>query len=89
MMIVDRMLPKLDGLSIIRALRTAGNRTPVLILSSLGRVEERIKGLRLAPMITWQSPSNSGSCWPGLKALARRGNTPQAEQTCLAAGNWN
>jgi len=45
-MIVDRMLPELDGLSIIKTLRGAGNDTPVLILSALGEVDDRVKGLR-------------------------------------------
>jgi two-component system, OmpR family, response regulator len=45
-LIVDRMLPKLDGLSIIRTLRENGIKTPVLILSALADVDERVKGLR-------------------------------------------
>mgnify|MGYP003648771629 CR=1 FL=1 len=45
-LIVDRMLPKLDGLSIIAKLRETGHRTPVLILSALGQVDDRVKGLR-------------------------------------------
>ena len=45
-MIVDRMLPKLDGLSVIQQLRAADLKTPVLILSALSDVDERVKGLR-------------------------------------------
>ena len=45
-LIVDRMLPKLDGLAIVRQLRDAGIKTPVLILSALSDVDERVKGLR-------------------------------------------
>ncbi|HTN97480.1 MAG TPA: response regulator transcription factor [Nordella sp.] len=45
-LIVDRMLPKLDGLSIIQTLRAEGVAAPVLILSALGDVDERVKGLR-------------------------------------------
>jgi two-component system, OmpR family, response regulator len=45
-LIVDRMLPKLDGLSIIQTLRAEGLTAPVLILSALGDVDERVKGLR-------------------------------------------
>ncbi len=44
--VVDRMLPKLDGLSLIRGLRGSGNTTPVLILSALGAVDDRVKGLK-------------------------------------------
>jgi two-component system OmpR family response regulator len=44
--VIDRMLPKMDGLSIIRTLRGSGNLTSVLILSSLGDVDDRVTGLR-------------------------------------------
>jgi two-component system OmpR family response regulator len=46
LLIVDRMLPHLDGLSIIGLLRQKGDRTPVLILSALGTVDERVEGLK-------------------------------------------
>src|SRR6266568_4730745 len=45
-LIVDRMLPKRDGLTIIGALRAKGMETPALILSALGQVDDRVKGLR-------------------------------------------
>jgi two-component system OmpR family response regulator len=45
-LIVDRMLPGMDGLALIAALRAAEIRTPVLILSALGAVDDRVKGLR-------------------------------------------
>jgi len=45
-LIVDRMLPKRDGLSIIRMLRADGNLTPSLVLSALGEVDDRVEGLR-------------------------------------------
>ena len=45
-LIVDRMLPQRDGLSLIGALRASSNDTPVLILSALGQVDDRVKGLR-------------------------------------------
>ena len=44
--IVDRMLPELDGLSLVEALRKAGRTTPVLFLSALGQVQDRVKGLK-------------------------------------------
>lgn len=44
--ILDRMLPGLDGLTLLRDLRGAGDRTPALVLSALGDVDERIHGLR-------------------------------------------
>lgn len=45
-LIVDRMLPEMDGLTIIETLRGSGNKTPALILSALGEIEDRVKGLR-------------------------------------------
>jgi two-component system, OmpR family, response regulator len=45
-MIVDRLLPGMDGLTIIEALRQEGMRTPVLVLSALGAVDDRVRGLR-------------------------------------------
>jgi two-component system, OmpR family, response regulator len=45
-LIVDRMLPGLDGLSIIEALRNQQNRTPALVLSALGGIDDRVRGLR-------------------------------------------
>jgi two-component system OmpR family response regulator len=45
-LVVDRMLPKIDGLNVIKTLRGSGNLVPVLILSSLGDVDDRVMGLR-------------------------------------------
>jgi two-component system OmpR family response regulator len=45
-MIIDRMLPNVDGLTIIQTLRAAENKTPVLILSALSEVDDRVKGLK-------------------------------------------
>lgn len=46
LIILDRMLPQLDGLKLLAALRATGSQTPVLILSALSHVDERVKGLR-------------------------------------------
>ena len=43
--VLDRMLPGLDGLTVLRRLRAAGVRTPVLLLTALGRIEDRVDGL--------------------------------------------
>ncbi|HVB17373.1 MAG TPA: response regulator transcription factor [Stellaceae bacterium] len=45
LLIVDRMLPALDGLGLVKALRAAGNRTPVLFLTALGGIDDRVTGL--------------------------------------------
>lgn len=45
-LVIDRMLPKRDGLSLIRMLRADGMNTPILVLSALGEVDDRVEGLR-------------------------------------------
>ena len=44
--VLDRMLPKLDGLSLLKKVREQGDHTPALILSALGEVDDRVEGLR-------------------------------------------
>ena len=64
-LIIDRMLPKRDGLSIVAALRAKSIETPVLILSALGQVDDRIKGLRAGGADYLPNPIRSPSCWRG------------------------
>jgi len=71
-MIVDRMLPGLDGLSIIAALRAAKNQTPVLVLSALSDVEERVKGLRSGCDDYLSKPFAFSELLARLEALTRR-----------------
>src|SRR3954470_24965253 len=82
-MIVDRMVPKLDGLAIIQALRSSANKTPVLILSSLAKVEERIKGLKAGGDDYLTKPFEFGELMARIEALVRRGSAEQSEQTVL------
>jgi two-component system OmpR family response regulator len=44
-MVIDRMMPRMDGLALINALRNAGDYTPVVVLSALGEVDDRVRGL--------------------------------------------
>jgi len=83
--IADRMLPKLDGLAIIQALRTSNNKTPVLILSSLSNVEERIKGLKAGGDDYMTKPFSFAELLARIEALLRR-NTIESEHTVLTAG---
>jgi two-component system, OmpR family, response regulator len=46
LLIVDRMLPQMDGLAVITALRAAGKQTPVIVLSALGQLDDRVRGLK-------------------------------------------
>jgi two-component system OmpR family response regulator len=71
-LIVDRMLPKRDGLSIIRMLRADGNQTPVLVLSALGEVDDRVAGLRAGGDDYLVKPCAFSELLARLEALARR-----------------
>ena len=71
-LVVDRMLPKRDGLSVIGSLRDKGNRTPVLILSALGQVDDRIKGLRAGGDDYLPKPYSFAELLARVEALLRR-----------------
>lgn len=85
-MIVDRMLPGLDGLSLVRALRAAHNSTPVLFLTSLGGVDDRIEGLNAGGDDYLVKPFAFGELSARVAALARRPQMKEAE-TVLGAGD--
>ncbi len=71
-LIVDRMLPKRDGLSVITALRNDGIETPVLILSALGQVDDRVKGLRAGGDDYLSKPYSFSELLARVEALSRR-----------------
>jgi two-component system OmpR family response regulator len=80
--VMDRMLPgNIDGLGIIEALRKAGNRTPILILSALDAVDERIKGLRAGGDDYLTKPFAFGELLARVDALGRRRSGGDAERT--------
>jgi two-component system OmpR family response regulator len=85
-LVVDRMLPKRDGLSLIGALREKGNRTPVLILSALGQVDDRIKGLRAGGDDYLPKPYSFTELLARTEVLARRRGARQ-EETVLRVGD--
>jgi two-component system, OmpR family, response regulator len=72
-LIVDRMLPKLDGLSIVKTLRGEGITTPVLILSALSDVDERVKGLRAGGDDYLAKPYAFAELLARVEGMARRG----------------
>ncbi|HUA87798.1 MAG TPA: response regulator transcription factor [Steroidobacteraceae bacterium] len=79
--VMDRMLPgNIDGLGIIEALRKSGNRTPILILSALNDVDERIKGLKSGGDDYLTKPFALGELLARLDALARRAADNGAER---------
>jgi two-component system OmpR family response regulator len=71
-LIIDRMLPKLDGLSVIGGLRAKGVETPVLILSALGQVDDRVKGLRAGGDDYLPKPYSFSELRARVAVLARR-----------------
>lgn len=81
-LIVDRMLPGLDGLSIVRALRAAHISVPVLILSALAHVDERVTGLRAGGDDYLTKPVAFSELLARLEALLRR-PPMMAQQTAL------
>lgn len=85
-LIVDRMLPGLDGLSLVKALRGAGSTTPVLFLTALGAVDDRIDGLNAGGDDYLVKPFAFGELSARVSALGRR---PQAieQETVLQAGD--
>src|ERR1700759_687448 len=79
-LIVDRMLPKRDGLSIISALRGKSIETPVLILSALGQVDDRVKGLRAGGDDYLAKPYAFSELLARVEVLARRRVGPGEER---------
>ena len=85
--VVDRMLPKMDGLSLITALRAQGNETPVLILSALGQVDDRVKGLRAGGDDYLAKPYAFSELLARMEALARRRPKGAPEETSYRVGD--
>lgn len=84
---LDRMLPVVDGLTILTTMRSVGVRTPVLMLSALGDVDERIRGLRAGGDDYLTKPFDSGELSARIEVLLRRrqaSGVPQ--QTLLKVG---
>jgi len=86
LIILDRMLPGLDGLSILKAVRAAGVQTPVLMLTAMSAVDERVRGLRAGADDYLVKPFSFEELHARAEALLRR---PQAarEETALVCGD--
>ena len=87
-LVVDRMLPKMDGLAIVRELRGTGNLTGVLILSSLGDIDDRVMGLRSGGDDYLVKPFAFVELLARVEALGKRASPTKSQQsTLLKAGN--
>ena len=84
--IVDRMLPHVDGLTIIQTLRASNNTTPVLILSALGDVDDRVKGLKAGGDDYLVKPFAFAELLARIEAVLRRQEST-ATQTRLKVGD--
>ena len=83
-LVVDRMLPGLDGLALIETLRRKGRRTPVLILSALAQVDDRVKGLRAGGDDYLTKPFAFSELLARLEALLRRAGDAAGGETRLS-----
>ena len=86
MMTIDRMLPGIDGIAIIKRLREGGVTTPALIISALGEVDDRVRGLRAGGDDYLVKPFASAELLARVEALARRSATV-AKETMLQVGD--
>jgi len=85
-LVVDRMLPGRDGLSIIAMLRAGGDTTPVLVLSALGEVDDRVAGLKAGGDDYMVKPYAFSELLARIEALVRRAS-PYVEQMRLEAAD--
>jgi len=85
-MVIDRMLPDLDGVAIVRTTRAAGTKAPVLLLTTLGGVNDRVEGLEAGADDYLTKPFAFAELLARINALARR--PPMADETTvLRVGN--
>jgi two-component system OmpR family response regulator len=85
-LVIDRMLPRLDGLSIVRQLRAEGRDTPVLILSALSDVSDRVTGLKSGGDDYLTKPFAYSELQARVEALARRVQ-PEEQKTTYTVGD--
>ncbi len=78
-LVVDRMLPQRDGLSVVSSLREKGNSTPILILSALGQVDDRVTGLRAGGDDYLTKPYAFSELLARVEILGRRRGTKDVE----------
>ncbi|HMK88275.1 MAG TPA: response regulator transcription factor [Methylocystis sp.] len=86
-LVVDRMLPRLDGLSLISGLREQKVETPALIVSALGQVDDRVKGLRAGGDDYISKPYAFSELLARVEALGRRRTGGRVEETVYRVGD--
>lgn len=83
LMVIDRMLPGMDGLTIVKKVRTAGIRAPVLLLTTLGGINDRVEGLEAGADDYLTKPFALAELLARVNALARRPPMAEDEDTVL------
>jgi two-component system OmpR family response regulator len=86
-LIVDRMVPEVDGLTIIQTLRASGNDTPALVLTALDKVDERVKGLKAGADDYLAKPYSFTELMARLEAITRRKGGGEKAPTKLSCGD--
>ena len=84
--IADRMLPKVDGVTMTRTIRGSGNRTPILMLSALGDVDDRVLGLKAGADDYLVKPFAFSELQARIEALVRRAE-PESPDTVLTVAD--
>lgn len=85
--ILDRMLPRIDGATVVRRLRDRGKTLPVLILSALGRTDEKVGGLEAGADDYVVKPAPAAEIDARLKALIRARGWTETEADTIRAGD--
>lgn len=84
-MIIDRMIPEVDGLTIVQTLRAANNETPVILLTAMDKVDEKVKGLKSGADDYLAKPYSFTELLARLETITRR-KTGEKIQTTLTCG---
>lgn len=82
--VLDRMLPELDGISVLKTLRATGSKVPVILLSAMAEVNQRVEGLQAGADDYLTKPFAFSELQARLEVLFRRANQVQGEQTLLS-----
>jgi two-component system, OmpR family, response regulator len=84
-MIIDRMLPEVDGITIVQTLRASDNNTPIILLTALDKVEERVKGLKVGADDYLAKPYSFSELQARLDAITRRKSGTKTTTTLTCA----
>ncbi|HRO09882.1 response regulator transcription factor [Amaricoccus sp.] len=86
-LLLDRMLPDLDGLSLLKSVRAAGVQTPAIMLTAMSAIDERVRGLRAGADDYVVKPFSFAELSARLEAVLRRPAETRPEETRLACGD--